>query len=113
MPYNKTTANPIKILPDILFIIERFLIVSFFRILPASNTFSTSAIIFTNRQAEKITNLSRNVFVVANAVAFTSQNRRTLGLRVLIRKPDIKIFKKKKLKITDEIFRTTVKNILI
>jgi hypothetical protein len=94
IPYNKTTAKPIKMLPDTLFMMDRFLIVSFFRILPASITFNTSAIIFTSKQEEKIISLSRKVFVVANAVAFTSQNNRTLGLSELIRKPDMNIFKK-------------------
>jgi hypothetical protein len=63
-------------------------------ILPAIITLSISATIFNIRQTEKMTNLSESECVAAKAVALINQNNSTLGLSVLMKKPDNAIFVK-------------------
>lgn len=91
IPKISAIPNPIRMEPDTLFNIEIFFMVNRERNLPAPNTFNKSVSIFNARQTEKIKTLSLKLLVTAKAVAFTSQNKITLGFSVLIKKPDTTI----------------------
>lgn len=83
------SPNPINIVPDILLMILMLCGVRLWRTFAAKTTFKISARILTPKHTLKITNLSAVVFDAAKAVALMSQKSITLGLSVLMRKPDI------------------------
>ena len=83
------SPNSIKIVPEILLIILMLCGVRLCRTFAASSTLKISAKIFTPKHTLKITILSATVLLAANAVALMSQKSKTLGLRVLMRNPEI------------------------